>query len=598
MKQETKQALLNDLNKFLIGFSVLIVCSLVAGFVFLEYSRTYYTNNSAPGQYLNGYNFSGLNQLEAQSYLTGLIQKIKTEPITFEFKDQKYQITHQDLGITLDYNKNIELLKFYDGKPSRLELLKDQFSFRKEYLVKEVDPLSVEKVLTTTIPNVAPASSAKFAWDGLALTVTPELIGNSTDFGKITSDIVIGKTDVLIDSKPELPTVYEQDLIPLTQAFQSFISEPIQLFTKNQTFNLAFNENPQIVEFKKDQNKLSASIEPLALRDFLLNNVSSKVESKPGSFKISLVNDKVQFEGEYKTGNTIDYTELEAQINTLITQRLFENSKEVASRIELPIKQVEPELLIDQALQQKGIKELVSTGYTTYFGSPANRLHNIRVGTATYNGMIIPKGETFSFNNNLGPVTKEAGYLPELVIKGKETIPEFGGGLCQVSTTIYRGVLQGGFEVPERYNHSYAVGYYAQVLGHGLDATIYPGHKDFRFTNDTPGDLLMYAYTEGPTMTVKFFGTNDERKVELIGPTILSESGTGAPEYIEKPDMAPGSSVMAAAGHNGLVTRWVQKITHPNGKITENVINSNYRSVAPKYYRGPAPAPVYSGPTI
>ncbi len=597
MKQETKQALLKDLNTFLIGFSVLIVCSLVSGFIFLEYSRTYYSNNSAPGQYLNGYNFSGINQLEAQSYLTGLIEKIKTEPITFDFNNQKIQVAHQDLGITLDYNKNIELLKFYDGKPSRLELLKDQFAFRKENLIKEVDPLNIQKVLTTTIPEVAPASSAKFAWDGLALTVTPELKGNKTNFKELTAQIVSGKTKVSIDTMPDLPTVTEQDLIPITQSFQLFITEPIQLTTAKDTFNLAFNGNPQAIQFQKKQNKLTASIDPLVLRDYLLNNVSSKVESEPGSFKISLLNDKVEFEGEYKAGSTIDSPELEAQINQLITQKLFENSEPIAYKIELPIKQEEPELLIDQALQQRGIKELVSTGYTTYFGSPANRLHNIRVGTATYNGMIIPKGETFSFNDNLGPVTKASGYLPELVIKGKETIPEFGGGLCQVSTTIYRGVLLGGFEVPERYNHSYAVGYYAQVLGHGLDATIYPGNKDFKFTNDTPGDLLIYAYTDGAAMTVKFFGTNDQRKVELIGPTVISESGTGSPEYIEKPGMAPGSSVMAAAGHNGLVTKWVQKITHPSGKTTENVINSNYRSVAPKYYRGPV-APVYTGPTI
>jgi vancomycin resistance protein YoaR len=111
--------------------------------------------------------------------------------------------------------------------------------------------------------------------------------------------------------------------------------------------------------------------------------------------------------------------------------------------------------------------------------------------------LLLP-GEIFSFNSHLGPVDGAHGFLKELVIKPEGTLPEFGGGLCQVSTTAYRGALYAGLPIVERSPHSYAVGYYSQIGGHGIDATIYPGAHDLRFKNDTPGSLLLQAYTEGP----------------------------------------------------------------------------------------------------
>jgi vancomycin resistance protein YoaR len=81
--------------------------------------------------------------------------------------------------------------------------------------------------------------------------------------------------------------------------------------------------------------------------------------------------------------------------------------------------------------------------------------------------------------------------LPELVIKKEGTVPEFGGGLCQVSSTAFRAAMNGGLPITQRRNHAYAVQYYAPQ---GTDATIYPGVVDLKFINDTPGDILIWAF--------------------------------------------------------------------------------------------------------
>ena len=140
-----------------------------------------------------------------------------------------------------------------------------------------------------------------------------------------------------------------------------------------------------------------------------------------------------------------------------------------------------------------GIKELLGSGHSNFYGSSANRRHNIRVGSNKLSGMIIKPGEEFSLVKALGDVNKETGYLFEMVIKGNKTVPEYGGGLCQVATTLFRAALQSGLPITERRNHSYRVSYYEPA---GTDATIYSPHPDLRFINDTGNNILIQARFE------------------------------------------------------------------------------------------------------
>src|SRR4029077_4231542 len=117
-----------------------------------------------------------------------------------------------------------------------------------------------------------------------------------------------------------------------------------------------------------------------------------------------------------------------------------------------------------------------------------NRIHNITVGAAKFNGLIIKPGEEFSLKHSLVDVDDKHGFLPELVIKPEGVTPEFGGGLCQVSSTSFRAAMNAGFPITARRNHSFAVRYYAPQ---GTDATIYPGSSDLRFVNNLSSHALI-----------------------------------------------------------------------------------------------------------
>lgn len=193
------------------------------------------------------------------------------------------------------------------------------------------------------------------------------------------------------------------------------------------------------------------------------------------------------------------------------------------TEIEMSAYESEPKRALSST-NNLGINELVAEGISYFKGSPNNRRHNIKVGVEKFKGLIIKRGEEFSFNKYLGPVDGESGFLPELVIKKEGTVPEFGGGLCQVSSTTFRAAMNGGLPITQRRNHAYAVQYYSPQ---GTDATIYPGVVDLKFINDTPGDILVWPYLKDKdTLIFDFYGSKDSRQVSLEKPV----------QYDRKPD--------------------------------------------------------------
>lgn len=163
-------------------------------------------------------------------------------------------------------------------------------------------------------------------------------------------------------------------------------------------------------------------------------------------------------------------------------------------------------------LLKRGIKEVISVGVSDFTGSSPNRIKNIEATLAKFDGQIITKGETFSFNELLESVTEEAGFKYERVIVDGKDRWGLGGGICQVSTNVYRAALNAGLPINERRNHSRAIEKYAP---HGLDATIYIGKQDLKFTNDTKGDILMKFVMRDQKLVTIFYGTPKDQLVKM-----------------------------------------------------------------------------------
>ncbi len=232
---------------------------------------------------------------------------------------------------------------------------------------------------------------------------------------------------------------------------------------------------------------------------------------------------------ELQNGRVINFTpaqsgkEVDAYQTSLNALQALETG---ATSLALVVYQTQPQTSLSQT-NSLGVNELIGEGVSNFKGSPKNRIWNIKVGVEKMKGLIVPPGATFSFDDSLGPVDGEHGFLPELVIKKDNTVPEFGGGLCQVSTTTFRAAMAAGLPITARRNHAYAVSYYSPQ---GTDATIYPGSADLKFVNDTPGVILIWPYIkpDNKTLVFDFYGTNDGRQVTLEKPAVYDRQPDGS----------------------------------------------------------------------
>ncbi len=239
--------------------------------------------------------------------------------------------------------------------------------------------------------------------------------------------------------------------------------------------------------------------------------------------------------------------------------------------IKLPVKVIEPK---NKLANDLGIKELVGRGESNFEGSIENRIYNVKLAASRINGVLIGPGEEFSFVNTVGDITAATGYKQAYVIKSGRTVLDDGGGVCQVSTTLFRAVLNSGLPVTARTAHAYRVHYYEEGYPPGIDATIFYPSVDFKFKNDSPGSILIQAYANGLHLTVALYGTSDGRIVNLTKPIILSQ--TPAPPEIRQDDPTlPKGTIkqvdFAAAGANVVFSRKVSK-----GGV--EIINETYKS--------------------
>lgn len=286
----------------------------------------------------------------------------------------------------------------------------------------------------------------------------------------------------------------------------------------------SFQTTPEPVFFKNTAGSFSEYIKPSkgpddfkALTDFVKISVLPKFKTRaPRDAKWVETDGRVTEFQPDAPGLSAD--------PIAILKIITENARTGSEAITLNPVLIPPSVKLTD-LNNRGITSLVARGSSDFHGSSANRIKNIRVGTSRFHGLIIPAGQTFSFNDPLGPVDGEHGFAPELVIKYNGVFPEFGGGICQVSTTMFRTALNGGLPITERRNHSFAVKYYAPQ---GTDATIYPGVQDLKFLNDTPGDILIWSKIEGTSLSFDFYGTPDNRQVEIGSPVKYDVKSTGA----------------------------------------------------------------------
>ena len=323
-------------------------------------------------------------------------------------------------------------------------------------------------------------------------------------------------------------------------------------------------------------------------------------EEKLKTYEEKLVNDATQSASDAKVNiqgtNIVIKPESEGRTINLETldKQLKENlSGEINSgnRVEIEIETTKPKITKENLSKIKGIMGTFSTNYAT---SSAGRCNNIEIATSVINGTIVMPGEIFSFNDIVGPRTVERGYQEAGTYVGNKVEPGIGGGICQVSTTLYRAAMKANLRSIERTNHSMVVGY-AQP---GLDATVSYGYLDYKFKNTYDFPIYIQGFTSGKNLTYNIYGDPNAlsgKTYDMVNEILQ----TIPPETKIVPDstLPEGKEEKDGAGMTGYKAKSYQ-ITYENGvEVKREVISTdNYASVGVIIRKGTQPAAASTTP--
>ncbi len=543
------------------------------------------------------------------------------------------EILPQDIGIEYNLDETLKTIDKIDLKQYSLthELKRTQksievlYAFDTEKLVEEIE----EKF---SLKEMAPQNATYFFNEKSVLDIKEEKAGKLVDYNpaiqKLKAAIaVMEPVEITLRAVPAQATITKEDLANLKEeitrklnykitmvhdegdwAFQPikhldwieftetnevtlpYINLPIEIGNKylpQQTPQVSIPTSPT-----PTSSTPTASTQQLIKKikiSILIDRLNEYIDTEMAGY-IEIAGDPISI---YKDDAGAIIINGKGRNGIAIQRETLKKSLELAlensvDKVQIETKTIIAPVTISKELQDIGIKELIGTGHTDFSGSPKNRIHNIGVGLDHFNGTLIAPDEEFSFNKALGRVDASTGYKQELVITKIGTVPEYGGGLCQVSTTIYQAAVFSGLPITERAPHSYAVSYYASITGYGLDATIYLGGQDLKFINDTPGYILINSYAEGNDAYFKFYGTSDGRVVKLDGPTLSNyKYPLSEVIYEVSNDLAPGETKKVERKHTGFEALWSRTITYPNGEEKIEEIFSHYKATQEKYLKGP-----------
>lgn len=485
------------------------------------------------------------------------------------------------------------------------------------YDENEVKKVLKQKVFEPSTDRVQEVSIAVAA-DG-SVSVLPGKSGMVLDEETVTATVrqrfaALSTEELALERFEFMPRFTVDDAADAVTQAKQIIASPLTLTYPDGSIELSVAQlapwiTSSTVILPNGDAVLAAAVKTELVEQAIKTFAFDQINRDPADAKVRFADGRVEVFQPSTTGLTVDVAVSTTRVSTALLQRTKDES---VAQAELQVAVVEP--AIDSTkLADLGIKELIGRAATDYATSPANRKHNINVGAQKMSGIILRDGEEFSAVKALGAVDASTGYLPELVISGNKLEREYGGGLCQPITTLFRAVLDAGLPITDRTNHSRRVAYYekqSNVKGVridwnqqyannggnlvGYDATVYIPAPDLKFKNDTGHAILVQAVvTNNSQVTFELYGTNDGRTVSISKATFSAVTGAAGPQFVPDPTKPSGTTTAVEKPVPGAKTSFDYIITYPDQRVESQTFTSYYRPIAGQYLVGTAePVPV------
>ncbi|MBU1137223.1 VanW family protein [Patescibacteria group bacterium] len=527
-------------KKYLITFLLILLIVFVYSALFLQIIND---QKIAWRVKVGNFTIGLLSPTAAKEELQKKWDEFSRQEIVLDYQDKEWRVNLADLGFEMDCQSIVAQAEQIGRQSNLTAGLKDQFlaAFGRYNLepVYQINSDKFQQKTTEIFSNIEnPAQNATLVYnDELGeFFLVHSTEGTAVDRKKLIDDLsqrvkTFSSGPILLNIVHDYPTVENNEVqLAKEQSNRIITSQPYYLkfnddyWTINKDILLDWIEFKLIKENGSNNEILGFSLSKDKIRNYL-QKIARNIDRPATNAKLKIESDVLLPSGKRAVEFSSAKEGFEVKLDQTFDQ-FFQNisSQPAVKTTEIIADVSYPKISLEET-NNFGINELIGQGISNFSGSPKNRKHNISGGVEKFSGVILAPGEEFSFNAILDDSGPEAGYLPELVIKNNQTIPEYGGGLCQVSTTLFRAAIYSGLEITARTPHAFPVVYYNPQ---GFDATVYDPKPDLKFLNDTPGYLLIEGIIEGNQITFNFYGTKTNQEVKIIGPDTLEKKEDGS----------------------------------------------------------------------
>lgn len=587
------------LAALLLGFVLFFLTSgaLLAGFQMIHSGSMY------PGVRVAGIDVGGMTQSAATAHVTEKFSFPQTGTILLRDGSQTWIVRPAEFGLFFDPQTTIQRAYEVGRGGGLIQRLRQQFD--SGYYGADVAPaflfdqrLAYQYLAALGQQIDRPVQEAALSLQGIEVVVKPGEIGR-----RLNIEATLEQVSLQLQSLQDgvVPLVIEETTPKIMDASLQ-AEQARKILSKPLTLTLPDDQPDQkgpwvihpdtlagMLSIERVDSEYRVSMNTSLLRTYL-SNLAPSVDVYPKNARFIFNDDTRLLEVVEKstTGRTLD---VEASIKN-IQEKLADGKHQMA----LSFNFIKPAVEDTATGESLGITELVHAETSWYYGSSAARVQNIQASASRFHGVLVAPGETFSMATQLGDISLDNGYAEAMIILGGRTIKGVGGGVCQVSTTLFRAAFFAGLPIVERHPHAYRVYYYEKVGGNriddslaGLDATVFVPLVDFKFRNDTQYWLLMETYVNpaSSSITWKFYSTKDGRSVDWNTTGPVNQVEPPKSRYIENPELAEGEIKQVDWQAQGADVT-VQRTVYRNGAVyLQDTFNTHYEAWPDMFEYGP-----------
>ncbi len=522
----------------------------------------------ADGVHIAGVDVGGLTPTEARRLLDRKAERFGSKPVAFTAGSHTWRIPPSRLGVQVNWAAAVDAARREgDGfGPVR--------GFRRigmRVFGADVTPSTRVwgQALTYQLRLIRrgvdrPHRDAAVELRGLRPVIAPERAGRALDRQAAGSRIVralasFERTPVVLPVKVDLPRVTRADLIPVVAQVRRAVSAPVRLALGETRW---FVPRWRVAKLLRLPRGGSRSLQVAGLdADRYFSRLSRRVDHPPRNADFAVSSAGIRIVPD-QDGMVVD---VEATRRALLSAALAPSAR--TATVKVVRRRASRTTARAGAM---GIRGMVSS-YETIYGGDPNRIHNVQLVAHLIDRKLIPPGATFSFNETTGDRTADKGFLEAPVIINGELKTGLGGGICQVSTTVFNAAYEAGLAITARTNHALYISHYPLAR----DATVNYPDTDLRFVNDTPHWLLLRTFVGSSSLVVNLYGTPVHRRV-VSDTAPLVETGPTPVTRVGDPALYVGETVTDSVGSPPRSTSVRRLVYSRSGKLLHNDLWSSY----------------------